>query len=66
MALGWVYNLQITSKVNVYSYVIVVLEMITGRHSMESRSLENTEGIEQPRLVRSVREKINSVQQVLD
>ncbi|XP_050212684.1 putative receptor protein kinase ZmPK1 isoform X2 [Mercurialis annua] len=31
MAPEWVYNLPITSKVDVYSYGIVVLEMITGK-----------------------------------
>ncbi|KDP41679.1 hypothetical protein JCGZ_16086 [Jatropha curcas] len=31
MAPEWVYNLPITSKVDVYSYGIVVLEMVTGR-----------------------------------
>ncbi|BAT97842.1 hypothetical protein LR48_Vigan11g043600 [Vigna angularis] len=34
MAPEWVFNLQITSKVDVYSYGIVVLEMITGRSPM--------------------------------
>ncbi|XVF39868.1 hypothetical protein PTKIN_Ptkin01aG0067300 [Pterospermum kingtungense] len=32
MAPEWVYNLPITSKVDVYSYGIVILEMITGRN----------------------------------
>ncbi|XP_031374202.1 putative receptor protein kinase ZmPK1 [Punica granatum] len=31
MAPEWVYNLSITSKVDVYSYGIVLLEMVTGR-----------------------------------
>ncbi|XP_058221117.1 putative receptor protein kinase ZmPK1 [Rhododendron vialii] len=34
MAPEWVFNLPITSKVDVYSYGIVVLEMITGRSSV--------------------------------
>ncbi|XP_020213190.1 putative receptor protein kinase ZmPK1 [Cajanus cajan] len=34
MAPEWVFNLQITSKVDVYSYGIVVLEMISGRSPM--------------------------------
>ncbi|KAG6701156.1 hypothetical protein I3842_08G151400 [Carya illinoinensis] len=42
MAPEWVYNLPITSKVDVYSYGVVVLEMVTGNspsgmHSSESR-----------------------------
>ncbi|CAI9291806.1 unnamed protein product [Lactuca saligna] len=31
MAPEWVFNLPITSKVNVFSYGVVILEMITGR-----------------------------------
>ncbi|THF94176.1 hypothetical protein TEA_004439 [Camellia sinensis var. sinensis] len=31
MALEWIFNLQITSKVDVYSYGVVVLEMVTGK-----------------------------------
>ncbi|XVF36343.1 hypothetical protein REPUB_Repub19eG0050300 [Reevesia pubescens] len=32
MAPEWVYNLPITSKVDIYSYGIVILEMLTGRN----------------------------------
>ncbi|KHN04473.1 Putative receptor protein kinase ZmPK1 [Glycine soja] len=59
MAPEWVYNLPITSKVDVYSYGIVVLEMVTGRSPMEIHSLENSRGIEQRRLVMWVTDKIN-------
>ncbi|KAI7734124.1 hypothetical protein M8C21_021779 [Ambrosia artemisiifolia] len=41
MAPEWVLNLAITSKVDVYSYGVVVLEMITGR----SPCRENGEGL---------------------
>lgn len=61
MAPEWVYNLRITSKVDVYSYGIVVLEMVTGKSPMEIHSLENTSGgIEQRRLVTWVANKVNS------
>ncbi|KAF8024560.1 hypothetical protein BT93_F1664 [Corymbia citriodora subsp. variegata] len=42
MAPEWVYNMPITSKVDVYSYGIVLLEMVTGRSPTEG--LANTEG----------------------
>lgn len=61
MAPEWVYNLPITSKVDVYSYGIVVLELITGKSPMGIiHSSENSKGgIDQRRLVSWVREKIN-------
>ncbi|XP_065629005.1 putative receptor protein kinase ZmPK1 [Quercus suber] len=34
MAPEWVFNLRITSKVDVYSYGIVVLEMVTGKSTI--------------------------------
>ncbi|KAL0017474.1 hypothetical protein SO802_004543 [Lithocarpus litseifolius] len=34
MAPEWVFNLPITSKVDVYSYGIVVLEMVTGKSTI--------------------------------
>ncbi|CAJ1973427.1 unnamed protein product [Sphenostylis stenocarpa] len=58
MAPEWVYNLRITAKVDVYSYGIVVLEMVSGRSPMEIQSLENSRGIEQHRLVTWIRDKI--------
>ncbi|GLU22082.1 hypothetical protein SLE2022_381790 [Rubroshorea leprosula] len=61
MAPEWVYNLPITSKVDVYSYGIVVLEMLTGKSSpgahAEGRSTDLEQG--QKRLVPWMREKIN-------
>ncbi|KAI9106704.1 hypothetical protein K1719_022232 [Acacia pycnantha] len=59
MAPEWVYNLRITSKVDVYSYGIVVLEMITGQSPMRIHSLGNEGGIDQRRLVTWVKEKLN-------
>uniref|UniRef100_A0A2N9H6E0 Receptor-like serine/threonine-protein kinase n=1 Tax=Fagus sylvatica TaxID=28930 RepID=A0A2N9H6E0_FAGSY len=54
MAPEWVFNLPITSKVDVYSYGIVVLEMVTGKGPTRSVHDAN-EGI-----VTWVREKKNS------
>ncbi|KAG5041878.1 hypothetical protein AAZX31_03G002800 [Glycine max] len=59
MAPEWVYNLSITSKVDVYSYGIVVLEMITGRSpttGVRITELE-AESDHRERLVTWVREK---------
>ncbi|KAL3734886.1 hypothetical protein ACJRO7_024117 [Eucalyptus globulus] len=42
MAPEWVYNMPITSKVDVYSYGIVLLELVTGRSPRGG--LANTEG----------------------
>ncbi|GLT38180.1 hypothetical protein SLA2020_124440 [Shorea laevis] len=61
MAPEWVYNLPITSKVDVYSYGIVVLEMLTGKSSTgahaEGRSADLEQG--QERLVPWLTEKIS-------
>ncbi|KAJ0477170.1 putative protein kinase RLK-Pelle-SD-2b family [Helianthus annuus] len=54
MAPEWVLNLAITSKVDVYSYGVVVLEMITGR----SPCSENGEG--QGGLVSWVQERVKT------
>ncbi|XP_014516009.1 putative receptor protein kinase ZmPK1 [Vigna radiata var. radiata] len=59
MAPEWVFNLPITSKVDVYSYGIVVLEMITGRSPTTGVQITELEA-ESPhheRLVTWVREK---------
>ncbi|XP_057429142.1 putative receptor protein kinase ZmPK1 [Lotus japonicus] len=74
MAPEWVFNLPITSKVDVYSYGIVVLEMITGKSPMTG-IIQILEGAEphHERLVTWVREKKRSgakgaswVEQVVD
>ncbi|XP_040997884.1 putative receptor protein kinase ZmPK1 [Juglans microcarpa x Juglans regia] len=60
MAPEWVFNLPITSKVDVYSYGIVVLEMVTGKDA--AKGVHDTDYGEQPqhkRLVSWVREKKN-------
>ncbi|GJR56925.1 S-locus glycoprotein domain-containing protein [Tanacetum coccineum] len=54
MAPEWVFNLPITSKVDVYSYGMVVLEMITGR----SPTSDDNQSEEQIRLVSWVRDKV--------
>ncbi|KAG8377479.1 hypothetical protein BUALT_Bualt08G0037200 [Buddleja alternifolia] len=60
MAPEWVFHLPITSKVDVYSYGIVMLEMVTGR---SPKGLNNGDasngGIEHKRLVSWVREIMN-------
>ncbi|XP_054782674.1 putative receptor protein kinase ZmPK1 [Prosopis cineraria] len=53
MAPEWVFNLPITSKVDVYSYGIVLLEMITGKSLMVDGPDHSLDG----RLVTWVREK---------
>ncbi|KAF2299249.1 hypothetical protein GH714_031115 [Hevea brasiliensis] len=60
MAPEWVYNLPITSKVDIYSYGIVVLEMVTGK-SPTSIQIHNSEGLAEhgSRLVTWVREKMD-------
>ncbi|XP_012571581.1 putative receptor protein kinase ZmPK1 [Cicer arietinum] len=60
MAPEWVYNLRITSKVDVYSYGIVLLEMVTGKSPMEIHSLEIGGGVEHHRMVTWVMDKVKS------
>ncbi|KAJ8763252.1 hypothetical protein K2173_026153 [Erythroxylum novogranatense] len=58
MAPEWVYSLPITSKVDVYSYGIVVLEMVTGRSlAMEVQGRESGEDTGLRNLVTWVRDK---------
>ncbi|KAG6646134.1 hypothetical protein CIPAW_08G172800 [Carya illinoinensis] len=59
MAPEWVYNLPITSKVDVYSYGIVVLEMVTGKSPTGTQHSSGGGGAkEHTRLNTQVREKI--------
>ncbi|KAK4268028.1 hypothetical protein QN277_024735 [Acacia crassicarpa] len=55
MAPEWVFNLPITSKVDVYSYGIVVLEMITGK----SLTVDGPDHSHHESLVKWVREEKN-------
>ncbi|XP_040998101.1 putative receptor protein kinase ZmPK1 [Juglans microcarpa x Juglans regia] len=60
MAPEWVFNLPITSKVDVYSYGIVVLEMVTGKDAAKGvHDIDNGEQPQHKRLVSWVREKKN-------
>ncbi|XP_058221131.1 putative receptor protein kinase ZmPK1 [Rhododendron vialii] len=61
MAPEWISNLPITSKVDVYSYGVVVLEMVTGKSPMATggQGSGNTGEMEQRGLVKWVREKMN-------
>uniref|UniRef100_A0A2N9F3L2 Protein kinase domain-containing protein n=1 Tax=Fagus sylvatica TaxID=28930 RepID=A0A2N9F3L2_FAGSY len=59
MAPEWVYNLPITSKVDVYSYGIVLLEMVTGKSPNNMNTSDSGETREHKRLVTLVREYIN-------
>ncbi|KAL4649556.1 hypothetical protein ACB092_01G022000 [Castanea dentata] len=60
MAPEWVFNLPITSKVDVYSYGIVVLEVVTGKDPSKSvHAIDDGEVAEHKRLVTWVREKMN-------
>jgi len=65
MAPEWVFNLPITSKVDVYSYGIVVLEMITGKSPTTCIQITD-DGIvsHNERLVTWVREKRRKVSEV--
>ncbi|RDX86738.1 putative receptor protein kinase ZmPK1, partial [Mucuna pruriens] len=57
MAPEWVYNLPITSKVDVYSYGIVLLEMITGKSPTSGIQSIDGEDSYNGRLVTWVKEK---------
>ncbi|KAF5468189.1 hypothetical protein F2P56_012364 [Juglans regia] len=60
MAPEWVFNLPITSKVDVYSYGIVVLEMVTGKGPTRGVHAIDSGGEAEPKtLVTWVREKRN-------
>ncbi|XLS47984.1 hypothetical protein HN51_022342 [Arachis hypogaea] len=70
MAPEWVFNLAVTSKVDVYSYGIVLLEMITGKNPAADIQAINGEEPYNGRLVTWVREKRREcaswVEQILD
>ncbi|KAK9946466.1 hypothetical protein M0R45_011931 [Rubus argutus] len=55
----WVYNLPITSKVDVYSYGVVVLEMVTGKNP--TMDVDTIDG-EQRRLIMWVRDKLKGTE----
>jgi serine/threonine protein kinase len=60
MAPEWIFNLPITSKVDVYSYGIVELEMVTGKQTqMGVNAMDGGWETEAKRLVTWVREKKN-------
>ncbi|PWA71184.1 S-locus glycoprotein domain-containing protein [Artemisia annua] len=58
MAPEWVFNLPITSKVDVYSYGMVVLEMITGRSPISDHASDDNQSDEQIQLISWVRDKV--------
>ncbi|PWA95941.1 S-locus glycoprotein domain-containing protein [Artemisia annua] len=58
MAPEWVFNLPITSKVDVYSYGMVVLEMITGRSPTSDQTSDDNQSGEQKTLLSWVRDKV--------
>ncbi|KAK3231307.1 hypothetical protein Dsin_003188 [Dipteronia sinensis] len=61
MAPEWVYNLPNTAKVGVYSYGMVVLEMITGKSLTGTLSFDHGGLTSHGRLVTWVKEKMNKV-----
>ncbi|KAM0054641.1 putative protein kinase RLK-Pelle-SD-2b family [Helianthus debilis subsp. tardiflorus] len=65
MAPEWVFNLPVTSKVDVYSYGMVVLEMITGRSHTYDQPSDDNERLEQKRLVSWIKEKVHEASESL-
>ncbi|EEF36161.1 putative receptor protein kinase ZmPK1 [Ricinus communis] len=61
MAPEWIFNMPITSKVDVYSYGMVALEMVTGKSPslMGGQDSETGEELKHKRLVEWVNEKRN-------
>ncbi|XP_027077252.1 putative receptor protein kinase ZmPK1 [Coffea arabica] len=57
MAPEWIFNLPITSKVDVYSYGIVLLELITGRNPSGGNGNDDSNSVEPRRLISWVKEK---------
>ncbi|XP_071692310.1 putative receptor protein kinase ZmPK1 [Rutidosis leptorrhynchoides] len=68
MAPEWVFNLPITSKVDVYSYGVVILEMITGRSPLQMQQSSGGNSGRDQTLVEWVRDKINDdcVEEIVD
>ncbi|XP_077246778.1 putative receptor protein kinase ZmPK1 [Tasmannia lanceolata] len=60
MAPEWITNLQITSKVDVYSYGIVVIEMVTGQSPIGFHVASGGSESEYEKLVPWVREKMSA------
>ncbi|KAL7188500.1 hypothetical protein ACSBR1_038377 [Camellia fascicularis] len=54
MAPEWIFNLPITSKVDVYSYGVVMLEMVTGKSPTSAGEME------QRRLIKWLRENVST------
>ncbi|CAH1454256.1 unnamed protein product [Lactuca virosa] len=61
MAPEWVFNLPITSKVDVFSYGVVILEMITGRSPAGKQQRINESGDREYALMEWVRDRIKEV-----
>ena len=59
MAPEWVFNLPITSKVDVYSYGIVVLEMVTGMNPIAIPDIDALGETEQRGFIKWVKDRMN-------
>ncbi|KAI3689047.1 hypothetical protein L2E82_46995 [Cichorium intybus] len=59
MAPEWVFNRPITSKVDVFSYGVVILEMITGRSPVGKQQRSHENGDSESSLIEWVRDRIN-------
>ncbi|KAI3689051.1 hypothetical protein L2E82_46999 [Cichorium intybus] len=59
MAPEWVFNRPITSKVDVFSFGVVILEMITGRSPVGKQQRSDENGDRESSLIEWVRDRIN-------
>ncbi|XP_031483105.1 putative receptor protein kinase ZmPK1 [Nymphaea colorata] len=66
MAPEWILNQPITSKVDVYSYGILVLEMVTGRSSVGFEQVDDNGEIRSAQLIPWVREMVGTRQQWIE